>query len=72
MERYLRIEGYFYNVGLDELLDILEDRGLQYFGLSDEDEKGLHVEGYLFADEEEFVSLLDDVEYFGYYREEEE
>ena len=72
MEKYLRIEGYFYDVTLDSLLDTLEDRGLQYFGLSEEEDGGLFVEGYLFADEEAFVSLLDDVVFVGYYREEEE
>ena len=71
MEKYLYVEGYFYNVTLDSLLDTLEDRGLQYFGLSEDDKEGLYVEGYLFANEEEFVELLDNVVFVGYYREEE-
>ena len=72
MEQYLYVEGYFYNVTLDSWLDILEDRGLQYFGLSEEGDNGLFVEGYLFASEDEFVELLDNVEFVGYYRDEEE
>ena len=72
MDKYLFVEGYFYSTTLDGLLDTLEDRGLQYFGLSEEGDNGLFVEGYLFASEDEFVELLDNVEFVGYYREEEE